>query len=74
MRSLLKDKMGLDDAEDDNVILIERAHRLGRRRQQQGQPRPVVVKFLRYKHRQVVRNNQSKLKDTNYRIAEKKIT
>ena len=62
--------MGLDDAKDDNVISIERAHRLGRRRQQQGQPRPVVAKFLRYKHRQVVWNNRSKLKDTNYRVAE----
>ena len=29
VRSLLTDKMGLDDAEDDSVILIERAHRLG---------------------------------------------
>ena len=57
VRSLLTDKMGLDGAEDDNVTLIERAHRLGRRRQQQqqqDQPRPVVVKLSRYKHRQVV--------------------
>ena len=29
VRSLLTDKMGLDQAEDDNVISIERAHRLG---------------------------------------------
>ena len=70
VRSLLTDKMGLDHAEDDNVISIERVHRLGRRRQQQDQPRPVVVKFSRYKHRQVVWNNRSKLKDTNYRVAE----
>ena len=70
MRSLLTDKMGLDHAEDDNVISIERAHRLGRRRQQQGRPRPVVVKFSRYKHQQVVWNNRSKLKDINYRVAE----
>ena len=70
VRSLLTDKMGLDHAEDDNVISIERAHRLGRRRQQQDQPRPVVVKFSRYKHRQVVWNNRSKLKDTNYRVVE----
>ena len=70
-RSLLTDKMGLDHAEDDNVISIERAHRMGRRRRQQCQPRPVVVvKFSRYKHLQVVWNNRSKLKDTNYRVAE----
>ena len=62
--------MGLDHAGDDNVISIERAHWLGRRRQQQDQPRPVAVKFSRYKHRQVVWNNRSKLKDTNYRVAE----
>ena len=68
VRSLLTDKMGLDHAEDDNVISIERDHRLGRRRQQQDQPRPVVMKFSRYKHRQVVWNNRSKLKDTNYRV------
>ena len=50
VRSMLTDKMGLDDARDDNVISIERAHRLGQRRQHQGQPRPLVVKFSRYKH------------------------
>ena len=32
VRSPLTDKMGLDGAEDDNVISIERAHCLGRRR------------------------------------------
>ena len=70
VRLLLTDKMRLDGAEDDNVISIQRAHRLGRRRQQQDQPRPMAVKFSRYKHRQVVWNNLSKLKDTNYRVAE----
>ena len=50
--------------------MIERAHRLGRRRQQQDQPRPVVVKFSRYKHRQVLWNNKSELKDRDYRVAE----
>ena len=29
VRSLMIDKMGLGHAEDDNVISIERAHRLG---------------------------------------------
>ena len=70
VRLLLTDKMRLDDAEVDYIISIERAHRLGRRRQQQGQPRPVVVNFSRYKHRQVLWNNTSKLKGTNYRVAE----
>ena len=31
VRSLLTDKMGLNSAEDDNVISIEQAHCLGRR-------------------------------------------
>ena len=70
VREMLTDKMGLDGVEDDNVISIERAHRLGRRRQQQDQPKPLVVKVSRYKYRQVVWNNRSKLKDTNYRVAE----
>ena len=48
MRPMLTDKMGLDGAEDDNFISIERAHRLSRRRQQLDQPMPVVVKFSRY--------------------------
>ena len=53
VRSLLTDKMGLNSAEDDNVISIEQAHCLGRR-QQLDQPKPVVVKFSPYKHQQVV--------------------
>ena len=61
--------MRLNGAEHDSVISIERTHRLGRR-QQQDQPRPVIVKLSRSKHRQVVWNNRSKLKDTNYRVAE----
>ena len=65
VREMLTDKMGLDGVEDDNVISIERAHRLGRRRQQQDQPKPLVVKVSRYKYRKVVWNNRSKLKDTN---------
>ena len=36
-------------------VIIERAHRIGGRRQGPGKPRPVIVKFLQYQQREKVR-------------------
>ncbi|XP_061190596.1 uncharacterized protein LOC133198529 [Saccostrea echinata] len=47
---------------------IERAHRIGRRRD--GECRPVLVKFSSYRVREKVRANASRLEDTRYAISE----
>ena len=46
VRDVLANKMEID-ANNEIEIEIERAHRLGRKRDD-GKPRPIVAKFLRY--------------------------
>ncbi|XP_062582634.1 uncharacterized protein LOC134244373 [Saccostrea cucullata] len=64
----------IDDFCDDLLRLrnvkqdIERAHRIGRRRN--GECRPVVVKFSSFRAREKVRANAGKLVDTRYAIQE----
>ena len=51
-KDVCDDRHGL---EADGGIAIERAHRIGRLRSGSNQhPRPIVVKFTRFKHRQLV--------------------
>ncbi|XP_062609263.1 protein unc-13 homolog C-like [Saccostrea cucullata] len=52
--------------EDD--ILIERAHRIGRRNN--VKPRPIVAKFNRFPQRELIRKNAFKLKGTHLSIGE----
>ena len=47
----------------DNEIEIERAHRLGRKRDD-GKPRPIVTKFLRYQDKEFIRKSGNLLKGT----------
>jgi superfamily II DNA/RNA helicase len=47
---------------------IERAHRIGRNRR--GNPKPIVVKFLRYPDKELVKRSASKLKGTSIGIVE----
>ena len=61
VRGIMKDKLGLPEAESDNSdgIEIERAHRLARPRHsrnksQQG-PRPIIIKFSKFKQREKVK-------------------
>jgi hypothetical protein len=52
VRNVLKDKVGIKDADKDEVISIERAHRLSSKKtgtNQPNRPRPVIVKFTRWK-------------------------
>lgn len=49
-------------------ILIERAHRLGSKKN--NKPHPIVVKFNRFPHREMVRKCSYKLKDTHISIGE----
>lgn len=53
---LLADKMQLPN------LTLERAHRVGQRKNQR--PRPVVARFLRYGDRELVMRNGTKLKGT----------
>ena len=52
-----------------NEIEIERAHRLGRKRDD-GKPRPIMAKFLRYQDKEFIRKSANLLKGTTIRIAE----
>ncbi len=43
---------------------IDRSHRLGKPRHDSRRPRPIIVKFTSYQHRQSVYNQKKKLKNT----------
>ena len=43
------------------AVTIERAHRIGGRRQTPGKPRPLIVRFLDYNHRQMVKEGRKHL-------------
>ena len=66
IREVLNEKMGIDENGD---IEIERAHRLGRKRED-GKPRAIVAKFLRYQDKEYIRKSAHLLKGTKIGIAE----
>ncbi|XP_070556495.1 uncharacterized protein [Ptychodera flava] len=53
VRVMLKTELDIEQADNDTVIAIERAHRLNVK-MKRGSPRPVIVKFLSYKTRSAV--------------------
>ena len=55
--------------DENNEIEIERAHRLGRK-SDDGKPRPIVIKFLRYQDKEFVRKSANLVKGTTLWIAE----
>ena len=55
--------------DENQEIEIERAHRIERKRDD-GKPRPIVVKFLRYQDKEYVRKSAYLLKGTRIGIAE----
>ena len=63
VRDVLANKMEIDTNNE-----IERPHRLGRKRDN-GKPRPIVVKFLRYQDKEFIRKSYL-LKGTKFGIAE----
>jgi hypothetical protein len=50
-------------------IKIEKAYRLGRKKDGATRPRPIVVKFGNYAEREMVRNLSKRLKGTNFGIS-----
>ncbi|KAK3743027.1 hypothetical protein QZH41_003437 [Actinostola sp. cb2023] len=61
-------KMGMMDAGYNQTMEIERAHRIGRRKP--DTTRPIVVKFLRFQDKELIRKNAFKLKGTKIGISE----
>lgn len=55
--------------EADNMV-IERAHRVGKKRSTSDKPRPIVAKFLNFKDRDMVLNERRKLKGSKQVIRE----
>ena len=55
--------------EDKKSIQIEKAYRLGKRKNGPTKLRPIVVKFTNYKDRAAVKNSQNRLKNTKYESA-----
>lgn len=66
VRDLFSVKMKIDENQE---IEIERAHRIEGKRDD-GKPRPIVVKFLRYQDKEYVRKSAYLLKGTRIGIAE----
>ena len=66
LRELLGKTMAIDENSD---IEIERAHRLGGKRDD-GKPRPIVAKFLRYQDKEYIRRSAYLLKGSKIGIAD----
>ena len=68
IHELLESKMGIDDAR--SRIKIDRSHRIGKKRERNRKPRPIVVKFNYHQDREHVRLNAKKFKGTNIGVSE----
>lgn len=62
VKQLMQEKLKLDR----NTVVLERTHRIGKPRNGNStRPRPIVVKFLRYKDKEAVLERGKYLKGTN---------
>jgi hypothetical protein len=68
IHELLESKMEIKEARGN--VKIDRSHRIGRKREDQRKPRPIVVKFNFHQDREYVRLNAKKLKGTNIGVSE----
>ena len=68
IHNLLETKFQIKDAKE--VIEIDRSHRIGKKREGNRKPRPIVVKFNYHQDREHVRLNAKKLKGTNIGVSE----
>ena len=59
----------LDD-KDVHPGLLERAHRLGRKKPGNNRPRPIIICCGSFKDKEFILNNSKKLKDTGYTVSE----
>lgn len=56
VRECMAGTLDIADAQDDNLVEIERAHRLGKKRDRSGKRQGIIVKFGRWKHKQRAKN------------------
>ena len=63
-------KHNILDSSDTHQGLLERAHRLGRKKQDQPRPRPIIVCCGSFKDKEFILHNSNRLKGTPYIIAE----
>ena len=68
IHNLLETKFQIKDAKE--VIKIDRSHRIGKKREGNRKPRPIVVKFNYHQDREHVQLNTKKLKGTNIGVSE----
>ncbi|KAK6196422.1 hypothetical protein SNE40_001651 [Patella caerulea] len=54
IRKFLSEKLGVDGAEDDSSVSIDRVHRVGKRNQNSSRPRPIKVLFHRLQTRDII--------------------
>lgn len=66
IKDILSKKLHINTSED----LIERCHRVGSKLSYDGKRRPVIVKFISYKHKSMIYKLKSKLKGTKLLIKE----
>ena len=67
-RKILDRNLEMPNASADSEVPIERAHCMGK--YSRDKTRPIVVKFLNYKHKNAILMNKVKLKGRKYRIQE----
>ena len=63
IQKILEEKMEICDAQ--NTVKIDRSHRIGKKREGNRKPRPIVVKSNFYQDREYVKTHARKLKATN---------
>ena len=68
IHQLLEDKLGMKDVKVQ--VTIDRSHRLGRQREENPKPRPIVAKFNYHQDKEFIRQNANKLKGTKIGISE----
>jgi hypothetical protein len=68
IHQLLEDRLGMKDAKVQ--VRINRLHRLGRKREGNPKPCPIVAKFNYHQDKEFIRRNANKLKGTKIGISE----
>jgi len=63
LRSFLETELGFLNA---SIVEIQRVHRLGKKKE--GEPRPILARFLRYKDCEQILSLGRRLKDSNYKM------
>ena len=62
-----ENQLKIENAKD--KITLEKAYRLGKRKNGAAKPRPIVVKFRKFEDREMIRSVSNRLKNTNYGIS-----